>query len=1301
MPALYIFKQTIRMRLYNSEVKNTFILIFLSLTSYLNAQVFTSLEQIIGEPAGVHTFNFGDGEFEAYCDGNGWVLWLQYHRSAGVSRNRRGINLGENLPMYDSNPLGTGTQNDNTKWGHATQAFAASIPDDNLWLRWEGETTNHSRKIHFESPIIGTFQSPSDEIFYPKIKYIHILLPDHTANLPVAATNTWNSVANTDLTLTTGPFFSDDYAWNIAGAGRFQVDNTKENDGTWISTQYATKHRVWVKHKLLNETEYISSFTNLINHINGTAPLTAAEIDAEHLKIRLGIRHINATENIIAAARSLIETHEAYFTPILMSNLSRQNNRLSQPSKELEYAILTVQQAVFENIFTPEVYAQFPNVLDGFLFGSSERFPGSVAPPSDSTVTFKRKIRANYADNWGMNANIAGEGEAIRPTGLYLAPGSIGKVRVPSSLVNKGYHIRVGAHTHNHSNKSSMKRLDIISKKIPITQEEVPIYNPLGGAVLIQVPFEANDGIVEIEFENVVQAPFFSAKDFDQTSLDQWYNTEINHPAPWAVFESDKVMFHIPSSHLKPSDNPVEIMEIWDKAMDGIQYMTGRPINLDVHSMYMGMDISLKGPTYGIGYPLGNQAVGNLDPPASGTNPFLNNIEFSTSSVVNFHEYGHSNQISMFVGEPEAIVHLLHMFGFGYGHNVDIDDAFRNSWGYGDKFFTIDLAATNRFVTRTFLTGAPRDISNTQMDEVRYQHMGHVHYADIVKLFGWCALRNFFYQENLDFEGGITRPRQQQNDDRILRMSIAAGVDLRPLLHAYGIHPNDPSALATSINNEGLLPSISIYNRLVEMLSLIPVDNQAFVDYALAVTPNMYSLGPTANPNFGQGYNYQKSLTYDAIEGQQRIQVLQDIIDLYFPSGAPADTENSVDCTNLPLVAVGNLVFIDEDEDGLYTESVDTPVEGVEVTLVNADTDTRVNSQKYTDENGNYYFDELLPGNYYLKIDSNQFVDGALLDGYSISETYLDDDVSDNNNNGQNINGIVQTGVISLQPNQEIMGEDQTFYLGALADENVNATIDFAFVIENNSQCIDVQLYAFLEGSYDTLSGKMNTYLNRDPGGNLMHRGLLPGQTPTGTWGVPSPAGQPFSGTPWNYQGTQVENAFAGPYAPDVVDWVLISIRAETNPTSTIKKVAALLKDNGRIEFLEPCSLSLTDIPPTGVYIGIEHRNHIAVGTPQKVVPINGTLLFDFRMQQSYVEAGGFGQKEVVPGVYAMFAGDGEQEFDFPSYQIGGTDKIFWSNHNGLSNIYLRADYNLDGSVDGEDKSYLSINNGVSSRWPR
>ena len=135
-------------------------------------------------------------------------------------------------------------------------------------------------------------------------------------------------------------------------------------------------------------------------------------------------------------------------------------------------------------------------------------------------------------------------------------------------------------------------------------------------------------------------------------------------------------------------------------------------------------------------------------------------------------------------------------------------------------------------------------------------------------------------------------------------MSVAAKTDLRPLFHVFGIIPQNPVAVQNALLQNNISSSLIIYNRLQEYLDFIPENNDKFIDYALTVYPNLYSSGPTSNPDYGVGWHYQKSLTYAATEAQERIAILQDIIDLYYPNGQPMEDDISDLCCILDTLSI-------------------------------------------------------------------------------------------------------------------------------------------------------------------------------------------------------------------------------------------------------------------------------------------------------------------------------------------------------------------------------------------------------------
>ncbi len=292
------------------------------------------------------------------------------------------------------------------------------------------------------------------------------------------------------------------------------------------------------------------------------------------------------------------------------------------------------------------------------------------------------------------------------------------------------------------------------------------------------------------------------------------------------------------------------------------------------------------------------------------------------------------------------------------------------------------------------------------------------------------------------------------------------------------------------------------------------------------------------------------------------------------------------------------------------------------------------------------------------------------------------------------LNGILNIeadGTVYYQPNTGFFGTEKYTY--QICDTGTpNQCVETTLVLIVEQACIDVQLAVWLEGAYDTLTNEMSTALNTE-------RGVLPSQTPTNEWTSPTPPGQPYTQAPWNYTGTEGMEWRDADYTPEMVDWVLVSFRTEEAKASEVSRSAGVILKDGQIFFPEACVLP--SIFLDSLYIVVEHRNHMGIMTPTLVASTDNVLTYDFRIGNTYKDASSFGQKEMQPGIWAMYGGDGTQEVDGISYDISGLDKALWIGTNGFFDLYLPADYNMDGEVNGGDKAFWSRNNGLSSRVPR
>jgi uncharacterized repeat protein (TIGR01451 family) len=267
--------------------------------------------------------------------------------------------------------------------------------------------------------------------------------------------------------------------------------------------------------------------------------------------------------------------------------------------------------------------------------------------------------------------------------------------------------------------------------------------------------------------------------------------------------------------------------------------------------------------------------------------------------------------------------------------------------------------------------------------------------------------------------------------------------------------------------------------------------------------------------------------------------------------------------------------------------------------------------------------------------------------------------------------------------------------------------------------CVDWNLWVYLEGSL--VVPQTGAYQAPPMRTTLNSSLLLPGQFKANAFGgggvFTQPlgsSGQAYNIAPWNYSGSEgnaynfggnLANASAG-YAPQVVDWVLVSLRrSPENGAEKICQRAGLLYSDGHIEFTSGSCCAID--PAESFYVVIEHRNHLIVMSNAAVPVANGRLTYDFRNKQSYLHdplsvGTYFAQTEVFPGVFAMHAGNGEQAFSVnDDVDINAADIAKWINNGAQQRTYNILDFNMDGEVSSLDFDLWERNATKFSSVPR
>jgi hypothetical protein len=236
-----------------------------------------------------------------------------------------------------------------------------------------------------------------------------------------------------------------------------------------------------------------------------------------------------------------------------------------------------------------------------------------------------------------------------------------------------------------------------------------------------------------------------------------------------------------------------------------------------------------------------------------------------------------------------------------------------------------------------------------------------------------------------------------------------------------------------------------------------------------------------------------------------------------------------------------------------------------------------------------------------------------------------------------------------------------------------------AYITILDQPCTTFDFKVILEGPYSSSTGLMSTILNQ--------RGLLPGQTPVGTFATPSTGGQPYNVAPFNYAGTETMTV----YPATVVDWVLVSLRTDSTKASQVMRVAGLLHNDGHISFVNPCFT----LPSGSFYVLVEHRNHMGIMSATKVPVTTGKITYDFTTTQSYqlTNPPSFGEK-AIGAKFVMYAADGMKATINDNYDINFKDSQLWKTLSGNFDIYLLSDFNLDADSNFMDNSLWKSNSG-------
>ena len=655
--------------------------------------------------------------------------------------------------------------------------------------------------------------------------------------------------------------------------------------------------------------DQIASFIESINttkrHINGGAQLSAAQLVAVNGTLNENISALVSDRDSMVIALELVALYENQYGGFFTRGTTTEGGfSKTAAGFELENLIIDVMQGLVDHSYSRPNIRFFPNVFRDKPFQTADFFPGAV----DRSLNTFHEVRINgtHMPTPGTR-NLYVSQDARRPTGTYLAPGSIASIKVPDSLVNRGVSILVGGHTYDFSTgtsaKPDYKRMDRISTRFEIDNPIMLVANPLGGAIYLNIPYEQDHGIVDIEINNAVSMPYFARTAANHTSLADWVDTIRNHPAPWAIIESDKFMYETSSISMGNYDDPEATLRDWDDALDAVSELYARQSPRSKTMLYIQLDRLPRASNFAPGYPQSHSSFDPLTatPPANPlSSPFLAGPKNATGGTLPIitHELGHSERNHLFRSELEASVMVPWIAIQNRKFGLNLDEAM--AWSFHTQHLNIDQAAILWAVTELFR-------NNESMPSTsHFYNWGK--WPEIARLHGWDVIEEFYQLLSDEADKGnhwwfLANNREDQ-DRMIMQMVTASGIDLTPLLHFWGIVPYDLESVKAQIAADSSIEkSRPIYDQLQRYRDMIPVNNSQFREFALetgigrgSLAENIVNYSGTRT-NWGDGFYKVWWDDYTDREGEAALAQLDYIIDTWFPDGRPADALENVAAT--------------------------------------------------------------------------------------------------------------------------------------------------------------------------------------------------------------------------------------------------------------------------------------------------------------------------------------------------------------------------------------------------------------------
>lgn len=394
---------------------------------------------------------------------------------------------------------------------------------------------------------------------------------------------------------------------------------------------------------------------------------------------------------------------------------------------------------------------------------SSIAFPGPVGPQRAGPVTLTIDPRV---PGW-------------HTTGLYAPPGERITVTLPHGPdSNDALTIQIGAWRDPHTHAYRVRLRDAL-RRFPIRAATTEAASAIGGPIYLdlstQFAAQPHAGPLTVVIDGAARAPHYR---HGVTDAAEWRDTIRHFDAPWAEFESDKLVFTVPSDAVRAVEDPALIMNHWDRVHDAMQSLEPRsPTHWADRPYRYVADISV---SWGYMYcPSDGPVVIPTSAAADMFDPANFDAEGENKLWGHYHEMGHAHQNPLWTDDAtgEVTVNIFTVYALHTINGYPLDhEATRTTPEDSRRVYEIQQARRKPFDE----IGGPFDLLQF--------------YAMLWHAFGFEPFHAAF--DSIRALPAHERPRNtaEERNTFLVQMSTAVGHDLSDYFRTWGIEVSETSA---------------------------------------------------------------------------------------------------------------------------------------------------------------------------------------------------------------------------------------------------------------------------------------------------------------------------------------------------------------------------------------------------------------------------------------------------------------------------------------------------------------------------